>query len=225
VIEAVKAKEERVRKRNKALWIGVPAAIVIALAIFRPWDSSSSSVAENAQDSSGLTVSTNPTTTQVPVTISPALSTKPVVEVPAGDPPKELQIKDLVTGTGPEAVAGSTVRVQYVGVSWTSKKQFDASWDRGLAPFDVTDLGNAPVIKGWNQGLLGAKKGSRRQLIIPPALAYGDAPTNPSIAKNDTLIFVVDLLDVLPPAGAATTTAAPAAAATTTTAAATTTAG
>lgn len=218
VEEKVKAKVERARKRNRALWIGVPAAVIVGLLVWRPWSSDSASDTTVAVDTAA-TASTVPPTTAVPNTISKALSTKPVVEIPAGAPPKELVVKDLVVGTGLEAVAGSNVKVQYVGVSYSTKKQFDASWDRGGTPFDVENLGQAPVIQGWNEGLIGAKKGGRRELIIPAEKGYGEQGQGADIKPGETLVFVIDVLDVQPPAGAATTTALTAA---TTTPAATT---
>ena len=122
------------------------------------------------------------------------LTKKPTVEVPAGAPPTTLQSKDIVVGTGAEAAAGQKVSVQYVGVSFSTKKQFDASWDRG-APFKFT-LGAGNVIRGWDQGVAGMKVGGRRQLVIPPDLAYGAAGYPPVIAGNETLVFVVDLVGV-----------------------------
>ena len=123
-----------------------------------------------------------------------ASGTKPVVTVPVGDPPTALEKKDLVVGKGAEAVAGKKVSVQYVGVSYATKKQFDASWDRGQ-PFSFI-LGEGDVIKGWDQGVPGMKVGGRRQLVIPPGLAYGANGAPPAIGPNETLIFVVDLLSV-----------------------------
>ena len=88
-----------------------------------------------------------------------------------GKPPTELVIKDIEEGTGPEAKAGDTVAVQYVGVLFKDGKQFDASWDRG-EPFEFA-LGQGMVIPGWDQGVEGMKVGGRRVLMIPPDLAYG----------------------------------------------------
>jgi peptidylprolyl isomerase len=122
-----------------------------------------------------------------------SLGTKPVVTVPSGPPPTSLVINDLVVGTGQAAATGETLTVQYVGVSYTNKAQFDASWDRNQ-PFSF-QLGGQ-VIPGWNQGLIGMKVGGRRQLIIPPSLAYGSASPSPQIAANDTLIFVIDLIKI-----------------------------
>jgi len=117
--------------------------------------------------------------------------TKPTVTVPQGPPPKKLTAKDLEVGTGPAAKAGDEVSVQYVGVGYDSKEQFDASWDRGEPlPFK---LGSGAVIPGWERGLEGMKVGGRRELIVPPGLAYGPAGIPPAIGKNETLIFVVDL--------------------------------
>jgi peptidylprolyl isomerase len=120
------------------------------------------------------------------------LSKKPTVDVPAGDPPQTLQSKDIVVGKGAEAANGQKVSVQYVGVSFSTKKQFDTSWDRG-SPFKFT-LGAGDVIAGWDRGVAGMKVGGRRQLVIPPDLAYGPGGYPPVIAPNETLVFVIDLV-------------------------------
>jgi peptidylprolyl isomerase len=119
--------------------------------------------------------------------------TKPVVKVPSGPPPKNLEIKDLEEGSGPAAKPGDEVTVQYVGVNYRTGKQFDASWDRG-EPFTFR-LGEGLVIEGWEQGIPGMKLGGRRELIIPPELGYGYGRTE-GIPPGSTLIFVVDLLAV-----------------------------
>lgn len=119
---------------------------------------------------------------------------KPKVTVPSGPPPKKLETKELRKGDGAEAKAGDYVSVHYVGVGYDSKEQFDASWDRG-EPFSFS-LGASEVIQGWDQGIVGMKVGGQRELIIPPNLAYGPAGSPPAIGKNETLIFVVDLLAV-----------------------------
>lgn len=120
--------------------------------------------------------------------------TKPEVNIPAGAPPAELVAEDLVVGTGAEATAGSTVEVHYVGVSWSTQRQFDASWDRGR-PFDFP-LGAGRVIRGWDDGVAGMRVGGRRRLVIPPALGYGSRGAGGAIGPNETLVFVVDLLAV-----------------------------
>lgn len=121
--------------------------------------------------------------------------TKPDVTVPGGPPPgKALQIDDLEVGTGEEATPGHRVEVHYVGVSWSTGDQFDASWDRG-STFRF-QLGGGQVIPGWEKGVAGMKVGGRRRLTIPPALAYGDRGAGAAVKPGETLVFVVDLLSV-----------------------------
>ena len=120
--------------------------------------------------------------------------TKPEVTVPKGAPPKKLEVKEIEEGSGAEAKSGDKVTVQYVGVSYKNGKEFDSSWSRN-EPFSFT-LGAGEVIPGWDQGVEGMKVGGRRELIIPPNLAYGEAGAPPAIAPNETLVFVIDLLEV-----------------------------
>jgi peptidylprolyl isomerase len=124
--------------------------------------------------------------------ISTDLTAKPQISKPAGAPPVELQKTDVVEGKGKAAKPGDLVSVQYVGNSWSTGAQFDASWDRGGQPFQFP-LGAGQVIPGWDQGVAGMKRGGRRLLVIPPDLAYGAQSPSPDIAPNETLIFVVDL--------------------------------
>ena len=119
---------------------------------------------------------------------------KPTITVPEGDPPTSLEIVDDVVGDGSEASPGNTVNVHYVGVAWSTGSQFDASWDR-MEPFRFA-LGAGQVIQGWDQGVAGMRVGGRRTLTIPPDLGYGSRGAGGAIAPNETLIFVVDLLDV-----------------------------
>jgi len=120
---------------------------------------------------------------------------KPHVYGPAGEqPPGELVIEDLEAGEGAEASTGDTVEVHYVGVSWRTRKQFDASWDRGQ-PFSFR-LGGGQVIKGWDEGVVGMKVGGRRRLVLPPSYAYGKRGAGGVIGPDETLVFVVDLLGV-----------------------------
>jgi peptidylprolyl isomerase len=119
---------------------------------------------------------------------------KPFIEFPDGPPPAELVITDLVEGTGPAAEAGQTVQVHYVGVAHSSGEEFDSSYDRGQ-PL-AFGLGRGQVISGWDQGIQGMKVGGRRQLVIPPHLAYGPRGAGGVIGPNETLIFVCDLVAV-----------------------------
>jgi peptidylprolyl isomerase len=119
---------------------------------------------------------------------------KPVVEVPKGEPPTKLQVRDIVTGKGPAARKGDQLTMQYVGVAYSSGAEFDASWDKG-EPFQL-ELGAGGVIEGWDKGLVGIKQGGRRELIIPPDLGYGAQGQPPSIGPGETLVFIVDAVKV-----------------------------
>lgn len=119
---------------------------------------------------------------------------KPKVEVPPGPPPKEIEVKDLIDGDGAPAEPGQQLTVNYVGVSYSNGKEFDSSFEAGQ-PFPFR-LGGGDVIPGWDQGLAGMKVGGRRQLTIPPELAYGKTGQPPVIKPNETLVFVIDLLGV-----------------------------
>jgi len=120
--------------------------------------------------------------------------TKPTITIPAGDPPDELVIDDLVVGEGTEACAGCRPVMHYVGVAWSTQREFDSSWSRNET-FDFR-LGAGEVIGGWDQGVAGMKVGGRRRLTIPPHLGYGARGAGGVIKGNETLVFVVDLVDV-----------------------------
>ena len=123
-----------------------------------------------------------------------ASDTKPTVTIPDGAPPAGLLVEDIEVGDGPDAVAGSPVKVHYVGVSWSTGSEFDSSWNRG-EHFSFP-LGAGHVISGWDQGVAGMKVGGRRRLTIPPHLGYGERGAGGSIGPNETLVFVVDLVGV-----------------------------
>ncbi|MEU4216812.1 FKBP-type peptidyl-prolyl cis-trans isomerase [Actinoplanes sp. NPDC026623] len=119
---------------------------------------------------------------------------KPDVGPIEGAPPAELVVEDIAVGDGDEAKPGHRVNVHYVGVAFSSGKEFDASYNRG-EPFDFL-LGDGQVISGWDQGVAGMRVGGRRKLTIPPHLGYGSRGAAGAIKPNETLIFVVDLLGV-----------------------------
>ncbi|MGR8011514.1 FKBP-type peptidyl-prolyl cis-trans isomerase [Streptomyces hypolithicus] len=119
---------------------------------------------------------------------------KPEIDFPGGEPPKDLQVRDIWEGEGEVAQAGHNVKVHYVGVAFSTGEEFDSSWNRGT-PLQFP-LGGGRVIAGWDQGVQGMKVGGRRELIIPPHLAYGDSGAGGVIAPGETLIFVCDLVAV-----------------------------
>jgi len=114
------------------------------------------------------------------------------ISAPEGNPPTELYTEDVIQGSGAEALADSTLTVQYTLMSWSSGQVVESSWaSGGPATFPLNG-----VILGWQQGISGMKEGGRRLLVIPPALAYGESGAGGAIGPNETLIFVVDLIKV-----------------------------
>ncbi|SDO27275.1 peptidylprolyl isomerase [Nakamurella panacisegetis] len=118
-------------------------------------------------------------------------ASKPEIDFPTGDAPNELQIRDITVGDGAEAVPGAKVTVHYLGVEFSSGEEFDSSWNRGESiQFPLRGL-----IQGWQDGIPGMKVGGRRELVIPPHLAYGPAGSGHRLS-GQTLIFIIDLLAV-----------------------------
>jgi peptidylprolyl isomerase len=150
-----------------------------------------------SDEETAATPTPTPTATATPDLTD--LSVKPVIAKPTGDPPAELVKRDIVVGKGRPAKAGDEVTVQYVGASFSTGEEFDASWNSGQ-PFPFT-LGAGQVIAGWDQGVPGMRKGGRRELVIPAAKAYGDTGSPPTIAPGETLIFVVDVVGIAPGSG------------------------
>jgi peptidylprolyl isomerase len=167
----------------KALMLIV--AVCAGLLVAGCGSSDDSSTGSSESTGSGAAETTSESSTE---------KTKPKVTVPTGAPPKKLEVKELEEGSGAEAKSGDEVTVQYVGVNYKNGKEFDSSWSRS-EPFSFT-LGAGEVIPGWDQGVEGMKVGGRRELIIPPELAYGETGAPPAIGPNETLVFVIDLLKV-----------------------------
>ncbi|MEU5051072.1 FKBP-type peptidyl-prolyl cis-trans isomerase [Streptomyces sp. NPDC021096] len=119
---------------------------------------------------------------------------KPEIDFPEGPVPADLEITEIWEGDGPVAKAGDFVKVHYVGVSFSTGEEFDASWNRG-GPLEFK-LGAGQVIAGWDRGIQGMKVGGRRKLVIPAHLGYGDRGAGGKIAPGETLIFVCDLMGV-----------------------------
>ncbi|SDC15211.1 FKBP-type peptidyl-prolyl cis-trans isomerase [Actinokineospora iranica] len=141
----------------------------------------------------GGDVSTAVECTAADFKIDGAANSKPKITLPANcSPPKAILSEDLIAGTGPEVKAGATLVTHYVLVTWSDRAEKDTSW--GGNPFPLENVGQAGVIDGWNEGLIGMKQGGRRLLVVPPDKGYG--PGGNGIAPNETLVFVVDAVQV-----------------------------
>jgi peptidylprolyl isomerase len=184
-MEAERRAAQRAARRRRAITGAVVAVVVIALLVLISTFGGDEG-GEETEDAAGATTTTEAT----PSTTAPE---KPDVTTPEGAPPTTLQTTDLVVGDGAEAQAGSAIEVHYVGRSTASGEEFDSSYEREAFAFT---LGQEGIIPGWTQGIAGMREGGRRQLVIPPDLAYGPQGDPPDIAPNDTLVFVIDLLTV-----------------------------
>ena len=188
-------------KRNIVRWV-VVAIVAIGAVVFIAWlggsfdgdDTAVDTVDDAGLDDTALDDQTDATVESPP---TPTFETpdKPDVVIPESIP-TELVVTTLIEGDGPAAENGDTVVVHYIGVRSEDGTEFDNSYDRG-SPFPVV-LGTGSVIAGWDQGLIGATAGERRQLDIPADLAYGDAGAGDVIQPGDALTFVVDVLEVRP---------------------------
>ena len=132
-----------------------------------------------------------------PLTETTDLTVKPEVTIPDDAPPCELVTRDVVAGTGAEAVAGAQAEVRYVGVLYDSGEEFDASWSRSAEETLPFQLGAPGIIPGFDQGVTGMKVGGRREVVIPSDLAYGPSGQGP-IPPGATLVFVIDLVEITP---------------------------
>jgi peptidylprolyl isomerase len=191
--KAAAERAAKARRRRQQLAIALAGlavvAIVVAIVLF---------VRGGGDDTAGQSAASAPSASAaappaggIPADADPALKTKPVVQAGQGTV-SELRVTPLIQGTGPAAQKGQTVTVNYVGVTYADGKEFDASWNSGQ-PFPV-QLGSGSVIQGWDEGLVGAKVGSRLQLDIPATMAYGEKP--PAGYPAGALRFVVDVLSV-----------------------------
>lgn len=185
----------KARRRRQTLAVAAAGlavvAIVVAIVLFtRGSDDDPGQEVASAPGTSAPGTSA-PAPGAIPDDVDPALKTKPVVTAGEGDV-TELKVTTLIEGTGPAAQVGQTVTVNYVGVTYKTGEEFDASWNSGQ-PFPV-QLGTGGVIEGWDKGLVGVKQGSRVQLDIPSAMAYTDNP-QPGYPAG-ALRFVVDVLSI-----------------------------
>lgn len=149
---------------------------------------------EATTDATGAPAATGAECTAEDVKVEGGFGDEPTITIPDDcSPPTTLISKDLVAGSGSGAENGATVLANYHLVTWSDKQVLDSSFTRG-EPYPVENIGQAQVIEGWNQGLIGMKKGTRRLLIVPPALGYG--PGGNGVQPDETLVFVIDAVDV-----------------------------
>ena len=197
--------EIRARRRQRNIIAGAVVATlaviggIVALAIGL---SGGGKPKPQAQVTPSTTVSASPTPPPpppakcAPIKPNPTKKGEPTVPDVKGKPSSKLVVKDVKTGHGAPAKKGADVSVTYIGISCSTGKVFDASYLHGNQPFDVKPLGQASVIQGWNEGLLGVKSGGVRELVIPAALGYGAQGSPPTIKPNETLIFLISVKSV-----------------------------
>jgi peptidylprolyl isomerase len=199
----------RRRRRNTIIGASLGTAAVIGLIVWLSIalvggdnkDKVEAAATPTATSSAQPTPSAQPSSTAAPkkcapIKPNPPAKGQPTIPPVKGKPPTKLVVKDIKTGTGPAAKQGSAVSVTYIGVACSTGEVFDASYKHGNQPFEVKPLGQAQVIQGWNEGLVGVKAGGVRELIIPPDLGYGPQGSPPAIPPNETLIFVVTVKSV-----------------------------
>jgi peptidylprolyl isomerase len=195
-VEAAQAaqRSDAMRKRITTFAvIGAVVALLVGVYLWRSGEDSeqvaTTSTTTSTTGDTSNTVATGTPCVELDDTLPPGT---PPFEIPVGPPASELVVDDLVAGDGPEAVTDGTVTINYIGVSCSTGKIFDSSYQRGdPATFPLSGL-----IEGWQLGIPGMKVGGQRLLVIPPDLGYGPTGRPPTIAGNETLIFLVELVDV-----------------------------
>jgi FKBP-type peptidyl-prolyl cis-trans isomerase len=198
--------EQRAKRRQRNIVMGAVLATLVVIGgivwLAVALSGGSSKPKPAAQVSTTPTASVSPTpppaapTKCAKITPNPPAKGQSTVPDVKGKAPSKLVVKDVTTGHGPAAKKGADVSVTYIGISCSTGKVFDASYLHGSQPFDVKPLGQASVIQGWNQGLIGVKAGGVRELVIPAALGYGATGSPPTIKPNETLIFLITVKSV-----------------------------
>ena len=198
--------EQRAKRRQRNIVGGAAVATLVVIGGIVWLAIALSSGGGKAKPAAEVTATPTASTSPTPPPAAPAKCAKitpnppskgqPMVPDVKGKPSSKLVIKDVTTGHGPAAKKGADVAVTYIGISCSTGKVFDASYLHGSSPFDVKPLGQASVITGWNQGLLGVKAGGVRELVIPASLGYGVQGSPPTIAPNETLIFLITVKSV-----------------------------
>jgi peptidylprolyl isomerase len=195
-LAAEAAARRRAAQRRRLVFVGV-TAVVVALVIVLVTSNGGKKKTVATTGSSSTSVPTPGSATgsaagkPCVAVADPLPAGAPEVPVKVGPPPSALVKEDLKPGTGAEVKAGQTLTVNYIGVACSTGKIFDSSYSRGQpANFPLTG-----VIQGWQDGIPGMKVGGQRLLGIPAAQAYGAQGSPPSIAPDEPLWFVVEVID------------------------------
>jgi FKBP-type peptidyl-prolyl cis-trans isomerase len=170
-------------------------AVAVSLAACGSDDESTQSSGQTAAESTAPTCETRSAPAEAPAEVSTDLAVAPEVPTTDAAPPCDLEISDVVVGTGPEAVEGSEVAVKYVGGFYGTGEGFDSSWSRGADETLPVTVGAGQVIPGFDQAISGMHVGGRRMVVIPSDLGYGPTGQGP-IPGGATLVFVLDLVEV-----------------------------
>jgi peptidylprolyl isomerase len=201
--ELAAARRQKTKRTGVRLGIGLVVVLAVAFTYSLLTRDDSSDTTETGDTTT--TAAADATTTTVAYS-NPELAAEVLARDPpvpanavADTPPDAVKATTLIQGQGGAAAPGDTVTVHYVGVL-ADGTEFDQSWSRGQ-PFSVENLGQASVIPGWNEGLVGAKIGERRRLEIGANKAYGAAGNPPSIPANAPLAFEIDVVDITKPTG------------------------
>ena len=189
--------------RRTAPRLLVALALSVSLAACGGDDGSGSSAASADRPTAGPTAAeptgqpceTVPATAPAPAEVSTDLAVAPTVPGTDAAPPCDLVISDVVVGTGPQAVDGTTVALKYVGAFYENGEEFDSSWSSGPDETLPVTVGAGQVIPGFEQAITGMAVGGRRMVTIPSDLGYGPQGTGP-IPGGATLVFVLDLVSV-----------------------------
>jgi peptidylprolyl isomerase len=202
-LERQQRHEKRRRGIRRGVIVVIAAAIVIGIgaAVFTGNSTPPTTTTTSTSTTSTTAPPTTTTTAVVPTSFAPVADPSPAgvfgkaptVTVPAGAAPTSMELDNLITGTGAVAQQNDSVELQYVLATYSTHKVVQSSWTS--SPF-TTPLTDSNVIPGFFDGVVGMRVGGRRELVIPPSLGYGDTSPGTGIAKNDTLVFVIDLLKV-----------------------------
>jgi FKBP-type peptidyl-prolyl cis-trans isomerase len=201
--EQTAARRQKTKRTGVRLGIGLVIVLAVAFAysLLTRDDSSDSTETGDTTTTAAADATTTTVAYSSPELAAEVLAREPPVpaNASADTPADAVQVETLIEGQGEGAAAGDTVTVHYVGVL-SDGTEFDESWSGGQ-PFVVENLGQASVIPGWNEGMVGAKIGERRRLEIGSDKAYGAAGNPPTIPANAPLAFEIDVVDITKPAG------------------------